>query len=232
MRTMHSNKLWAAASAAFVATALASTAGAQTTTAGAGVDSTSAPATTDGAKTGGSVLLGAKAGGIVPFGGLSPFVSAGIEAGYVFPWMNRSFAAALDADYTAPSKEGSDSDPRLGASGGSYDWHLTERQLAIMPVFLYRLTSLGTIVPYAGLGPRIYLLQSTVRGTFQGAEISETTEKSTKVGVGVPIGMEYRLGPGGLLAELLLQYGGLDHTATGSSSTGAASLSIGYRFLL
>jgi hypothetical protein len=232
MRTMHSSKQWIGAGAACALLALSHAAGAEPATVAASVDTGAPAAANDGAKPGGSVLLGAKVGGIVPFGGLSPFVSAGVEAGYVFPWLHRSFAAAIDADYTAPSKEGSDADARLGAGGGSYDWHLTQKQLAIMPVFLYRITSLGSLVPYAGIGPRVYLLESTVRGSFQGAEISETTEKSTKVGVGVPIGVEYHLGPGGLIAELLLQYGGLDHTATGSSNTGAASLSVGYRFLL
>jgi hypothetical protein len=31
---------------------------------------------------------------------------------------------------------------------------------------------------------------------------------------------------------VLIQYGGLNHTATGTSNTGSASLSIGYRLVL
>jgi hypothetical protein len=38
-------------------------------------------------------------------------------------------------------------------------------------------------------------------------------------------------GPGGILAELLLEYGGIDHTATESSNTGALSFGLGYRFI-
>jgi opacity protein-like surface antigen len=186
----------------------------------------------DDAKSGGAVLVGGKLGGIVPFGGLSPFVTVGLEAGYIFPWMNRSFAAALYVDYTAPKADGSKQDPRLGDAGGSYEWKLTEQELTFMPVVMYRLTSLGTVTPYAGIGPRIYLLKSTVQGSAMGATIDETTEQSTKVGFGIPVGVEFELGPGALLAELLFQYGGLDHEITGDTNTGALSLSVGYRGIL
>jgi len=178
----------------------------------------------------GGLLAGAKVGGIVPFGGLGPNVTGGVELGYVFPWLHRSFAAAINVDYAAPTTSGIEQDPRV--EGGTYSWHLTQQQLNLMPVVMYRLTSLGRITPFIGIGPRIYFLKSTVRYDDTGPVISETTEQSTKVGVGVPFGIEYQLGPGGLLAEFLFQYGALDHTATGSSNTGGLSLGLGYRLLL
>ncbi|MFW5741523.1 MAG: hypothetical protein ACOC1F_14310, partial [Myxococcota bacterium] len=89
-----------------------------------------------------------------------------------------------------------------------------------------------SFTPYAGIGPRIYLLESTVDGSAGGATISETTEPNTEFGFGIPVGAEIPVGPGGFLAELLFQYGGLDHKATGDTNTGALSLSLGYRFLL
>jgi hypothetical protein len=179
---------------------------------------------------GGGLLAGGKVGGIVPFGGLSPNVTAGIEVGYVFPWLHRSFAAAIDLDYAAPKASGTVNDSRV--TGGKYTWHLTEQELNLMPVVMYRLTLLRTVTPYIGIGPRIYFLRSTVRSDEGKPAFQETTEQSTKVGFGVPIGAEIPLGPGGLLAELLLQYGSLDHTATGTSNTGGLSLSVGYRVLL
>jgi len=176
------------------------------------------------------VLLGAKVGGVLPFGGLSPNARVGLEAGYVFPWLKGSLAAALDVDFAAPKSTGSKSgDPRV--PNGSYDWHLTEQELAFMPVVMYRLTSLGSVVPYIGIGPRIYLLRSTVKGSSGGTPISETTEQSTKIGVGIPAGAELRLGPGSAIAELLFEYASLDHTATGPSNTGALNLMLGYRFV-
>lgn len=180
-------------------------------------------------KEGWGFLGGAKVGGIFSFNGLSPFVTTGIEAGVVFPWLHRSFAIAVDLDYTVPTKTGSEQDPRL--MSGSYTWHLTEQELNLMPVVMYRATMLGRVTPYIGVGPRIYFLKSTVRSNTGMPSFQETTEKSMKVGVGVPLGVEVGVGPGAFIGEVLVQYGTLDHTATGPSNTGAASVSVGYRFL-
>jgi len=176
------------------------------------------------------LLAGAKVGGIVPFGGLSPNITGGIEVGYVLPFLGRSFAVAIDLDYAAPKASGTVNDPRV--TGGKYTWHLTQQELNLMPLVMYRLTLLRKVTPYIGIGPRIYFRQSTVRSDEGKPTFQETTEQSTKVGFGVPIGVEYHLGPGALLAELLLQYGSLDHTATGTSNTGGLNLALGYRVLL
>src|SRR5262249_33984544 len=94
---------------------------------------------------------------------------------------------------------------------------------------LYRPTHLGRVVPFVGIGPRVSMLRSTVSGSFGGVDITKTTEQSTNIGVGLPLGVELSLGPGGLVAELLLPYGKIDHIATGSSNTNAATLGLGYR---
>lgn len=168
------------------------------------------------------VLLAAKVGGIVPFDGLSPFVSVGVEVGYALP---ANLAVVLDADYTQPTKTGIEMDPRV--TGGSYTWKLTEQELAVMPAIEYRM-HVGSITPYAGIGPRVLFARSMVRDNGTPA-IEQTKEQSTRVGVGVPVGAELALGPGGVLAELLFQYGTLNHVATGDANTGALSLSVGYR---
>ena len=179
----------------------------------------------------GALILGAKAGGLVAFSGLSPNVRASLELGYVLPWANRSFAAVLDVGFAAPKTDGTQhDDPRV--PGASYNWHVTEQELTIMPTLVYRLTAMGKLVPYAGIGSRIYMLQTTVRGDAAGASIAETQERSTKLGLGIPLGVQYQLGPGALLAEVLIEYGPLDHTATGETNTGGASLLVGYRFML
>jgi opacity protein-like surface antigen len=182
-----------------------------------------------GPREGVGFLGGAKVGGIFSFAGLTPFVVAGVEVGCVLPWLHRSFAIAVDVDYTVPTKSGSEMDPRV--VGGSYTWHLTEQELNLMPIAMYRLTFLGRVTPYVGVGPRIYFLKSTVRSGSGTPTILDTTEQSSKVGVGVPLGAEIQLGPGAFIGEFLFQYGSLDHTATGPSNTGAASISVGYRVL-
>jgi hypothetical protein len=189
------------------------------------------PRAVEAPKPKGGLLAGAKVGGLLSFGGLDPNARVGLELGYVFPWLDRGLAFLVAADYAAPKSSGTQTgDPRV--DGGTYDWHLTEHILAITPTVMYRFTKLKAVVPYVGVGPRIYLLKSTVRGAVGGVEIPETTEQSTKVGLGVPLGAELKLGPGALIGELLFEYGSLDHTATGSSNTGALSLALGYRLLL
>lgn len=172
------------------------------------------------------VVVGGKLGGIAPFDGLSPFVSVGVEVGYVLPVANRRIAVALTADYTQPTTTGRESDPRV--TGGTYTWKLTEQELGIMPVVVYRLMAVKGVVPYGGIGPRILLARSVVRDNGTPA-IMETVEHSTRIGVGVPLGAELALGPGRAIGELLLQYGTLNHVATGDENTGAVSLSVGYR---
>lgn len=172
------------------------------------------------------VFLTGKVGGIVPFGGMGPNVIGGIDLGYA---LQNGLAFGVAADYAAPKQSGTESDTRV--TGGTYSWHLTQQMLQVMPFVMYRIKSMGTLVPYVGVGPRIYMLQSFVRSNEGTPSFQETRETSTRIGVGVPIGLEVKAGPGALVGELLLQYGGIKHLATGNSNTGAASLSLGYRVM-
>ena len=172
------------------------------------------------------VFITGKVGGIIPFGGLNPNAIAGIDLGYA---LDNGLAFGVAGDFSVPKKTGSEDDPRV--TGGKYTWHLTQQILQVMPFIMYRIKSLGTLVPYVGVGPRFSFLQSYVRSNEGTPSFKETREQSTKVGVGIPIGVELKLGPGAGIAELLLQYGGLNHSATGDSNTGAASLSLGYRVM-
>lgn len=184
---------------------------------------------------GGALLLAGKVGGIASFNGLSPFVAGGVELGYAFAPLNRAFGAYLGAEYTAPKREGSlteDTNPDR-VPGGAYDWELRQKQLTLQPTFLFRMSMISeAVVPYIGVGPRIYFLESVVRGSSGGQKFADTTERSTKIGLGLPVGAEISLGPGGILAEFLFQWAPIDHEATGDSNLGAASLFLGYRALL
>ena len=191
-----------------------------------------APASADS----GAVLLAGKFGGIASFNGLSPFPTVGIEAGYLFPGMSGRIAAALAAEYTAPSSDGSQTEafsPERIPAGGSYTWELRQKELVLQPTFFYRLTGLAPrLTPYAGIGPRFYFLESVVRGKSAGQSFSDTPEHSTKLGFGVPLGAEFAIGPGGLFGELLPQWAPMKHRTTGDSHLGGMSLFVGYRAAL
>ena len=183
-------------------------------------------------------LLGAKVGGLVPFAGLSAGPAVGLDAGWVLPWLGHRFAAVLSADYTVVGKEGTGPDagpdPRLGdAPGASFAWKLTEQRLVLAPTAVVRLPTLaGALTPTVGIGPRIYLVRSQVEGSVGASPIATTKEQSTQVGLGVPLGLGWALGPGELTGEVLLQWAKLDQQATGTSNVGAASLAVGYRLIL
>jgi hypothetical protein len=179
----------------------------------------------------GAFVAGGKVGAALPFDGLGPMASGIVEIGYVFPWLRRSFGLLVDVAYTVPVKSGTQkNDPRV--DGGSYGWNLTQKELTISPMVYYRLTMLGRVVPYLGVGPRVYLHQSVVEGNVGTQTILQTKEQSTKVGVGVPVGVGFQLGPGELCGEFLFEWGKLDHTATGDSSSMGGNVQVGYRFLL
>lgn len=185
----------------------------------------------------GGALVGVKVGGVVPFSRLGVNAAGAIEAGWLLPWMDRRFAAVLEVSYCQPTASGSAGDPRVG--GAAYDWKLTQRELVIAPTGLFRLRGFGALtglswgdrlVPYAGIGPRIYLLESRVSGSSGGQAMSTTTERATRMGVGAPLGAECALGPGSLTGELLLEWGALDTRAAGSgTSTAGLTLRLGYR---
>jgi hypothetical protein len=183
----------------------------------------------------GAFLLGGKVGGIASFNGLDPFVHGGVELGYVFSALDRGLGAYLQLEYSAPGASGHvDEDfARERVPSGGYDWELTQKELVLQPTFLYRMTSLSdSVTPYAGLGLRMYLLEDTVLGKAGDESLGETRERSTKWGAGLPLGAEFALGPGGITAELLLQWGPLAHTLTGDTHLGGMSLFVGYRALL
>ena len=179
----------------------------------------------------GGVLLGGKLGGVIPLGGLDPFLTVGVQGGWAFgAFGTPHLAALLDVSFTAPSADGGEGDPRLSA--GSYTWEIDQRELILQPTLLYRLRPLGALVPSVGLGPRLYLLDTRGRGEAAGAPIAESREVSTRFGVGLPLALELPLGPGQLLGELLLEWAPLDHRVTGDASLLGVNLALGYRATL
>jgi hypothetical protein len=183
----------------------------------------------------GAFLAAGKIGGIAQFDGLYPYLHGGLDLGYVFPGTGRTIGAYLGTEYTAPRSDGTGTDPGdpERVAGGTYEWKLRQKQLVFQPTFLYRFNWLtDAVVPFVGIGPRLYLLESKVTGSAGGRTIKATEERSTKFGFGIPVGAEVPLGPGGLMAELLFQWAPLDHETTGDTHLAGLSLFLGYRALL
>lgn len=188
----------------------------------------------------GAFVAGAKVGAGLPFNGMTPMAAGGVQIGYILPFIKRSFGLLVDVSYTVPTKTGTVmNDPRV--DGGTYDYKLTQKELTIAPAVYYRATMLGRVVPFIGVGPRIYLHRSIVEGTVGKEMILETREQTTRVGVGVPVGVGFQLGPGELTGEFQFEWGkygngltGKDNSyvAPGDASSMAGTLAVGYRFLL
>lgn len=176
-------------------------------------------------------LLAGKIGGGLPFSDLKAHPTFALELGYVFAEARGSFAVLLDVSYAAPKAQGDQDDERIPE--GKYKWRLQQTQVTLQPTFLYRMTSLSdVVVPYGGIGPRIYMLETVEDGSAGGEPFPTATEQSTEFGLGVPLGIEIGMGPGALIAEFLFQWGPLDHTITGDSNVGTVTMWLGYRAIL
>ena len=233
---MHTSKQWFIAAASVAAiTCAAGLASAEEASADVSLSTSDLGSGGGGGGEDGAFLAAGKVGGIASFNGLTPMVQGAVELGWVFGG-GRNIGAMLQVEYTAPPADGKVTEeafdpPRM--EGGAYKWEIVQKELVFQPTFLYRLTGITDgIVPYAGIGPRIYLLESVVRGEAGGTKFKETYERSTKWGVGVPLGAEFTLGPGGVIAELLFQWGPLKHETTGDTHLGGGTLFVGYRALL
>ncbi len=180
----------------------------------------------------GQVLLAVKGGALLPYGfsklGASYLVD--LELGYALPVLKHRLAITLEGAFTAPEASGSTTDPRLDASAGSYSWHLSQRELILGVSLVYR-HPIGRLTPYVGVGPRLFLLDSRITGTAGSAAISQSSEVSTKVGAGIPVGLGFHVGPGDLFAELQINISAIDHRVTGDTNTGSLALAAGYRFV-
>lgn len=181
----------------------------------------------------GQVLLAPKVGVLLPYGfsNLGASYLVGLEIGYTLPVLRHHLAITLEGEFTAPEASGTTTaDPRLDASGGSYSWKLAQRELILGVSLVYR-HPIGRLTPYLGIGPRLFLLDSRVQGTAGAAPISQSSEVSTRVGVGIPVGLGFHVGPGDLFAEVQVNISGIDHRTTGTANTGSLSLAAGYRFI-
>lgn len=186
-----------------------------------------------GGITGSGVTLGLKigAGFSQPFGDLGSSFLTEFEAGYAMPFAKRSVAVFLSGAYTQPTAEGENlRDARLPGPA-RYEW--TQQELMLTLGLTYRLRLPASLIgPYASLGPRIFMMRTTVDGSAGGKPFGENEETCTAVGLFGALGAELYLGPGAALVELSMTWAEIDGYVLRETSAGSLGIGLGYRLFL
>ena len=163
----------------------------------------------------------------VPTSPLGLFVVGGLGLDFFLPALDHRLVLGLDASYTAPSFDGDGADPRVN---GDYTYTITEQELKLGLDLAFRFfTDDRPVIPYLGVGFIVQFLETAETTSF--GPRAEHLEQSTEPGFEVFGGVDFRLGPGFLLAELRFVHTGLDHRLTGNSNAGNLALAVGYRFV-
>lgn len=179
----------------------------------------------------GAPLVGIKLGVLLPqaFSPLHTHMLLELEAGYLLPFAKRLLGLTASFAFSSPSTDGSGiADPRV--PGGSFGYRSTQQHF-LLGATVWANLPLGRIVPYLGIGPRIYAVRTLSSGDASGTPIAETLETSTEIGVGMPVGVNVMLGPGRVFGEFQLLWAGIAQRSTGDGAIGSLALGAGYRFV-
>jgi hypothetical protein len=185
----------------------------------------------------GFAIAGKLGGGIgkpvSEFGGTPAFE---LELEYLLPLsppIGHSLGFFLSGQYAQPGFDGSaDADPRLPGDGVLH-YELGQQQLTLSLGARYRFdVGSDLLMPHAGIGGRLYMLRTTVKGEVGGESYGENEETDGSVGLLIEAGLDVFVGPGALLAELQFGWGSLDAYVLRDTSVGAFTLLVGYRFVL
>ncbi len=171
-----------------------------------------------------SFAVAPRLGLTVPTSKLGPWMVGGLEIDIALPVLDRRLVVALDASVTRPGHDGSGSDPRVG---GAYEYSIDEAELKLGLDVIYRFfTAEHRLVPYAGLGPIVHMTKTTESTDLAPGD---NTAQDTYFGFEGFGGVDFRLGPGALLAEVRVLGSNLNDLLTGNSNAGNVMISVGYR---
>lgn len=184
------------------------------------------------------LVLGVKAGAGIgaPLNELGATFVGEVELGYALPLpepIGRSLELFTAGAYLAPSTDGvaAAADPRLPGDG-SFEYEVTQRAVVLTLGARYRIPLAGeTIAPYAAAGGRMYLMRTQIEGDASGQSLGATDETASAFGLHLAAGIDFRLGPGAVLAEAQLGYAPLDGYVMRDTNAGALVLLAGYRFM-
>ena len=184
------------------------------------------------------LVIGAKAGAGIgaPLNELGATFVGELELGYALPLpepIGRSLELFTAGAYLAPSTDGTvaAADPRLPGDG-SFNYEVTQQAVVLTLGARYRISLADdAIAPYGAVGARMYLMRTTTEGQAAGQALGTTDETATAFGLHVAGGVDFRLGPGAVLAEAQLGYAPLDGYVMRDTNAGALVLLVGYRFM-
>jgi len=182
------------------------------------------------------LLLGGKVGGGIgkpwsDFGGTPVFE---LELGYALPPLHRAIQLFFSGQYTQPGMSGTSGtkDPRLPGNGlVGYD--VLQQELTLSFGGLYRF-DVGSkqVMPYGGIGGRMYMLNTKVKGSAGDQAYGRNQETQTRVGLLLLGGAELYVGPGALLGELSFGWASVNSFVLRNTNLGAWNLAVGYRLML
>ena len=159
--------------------------------------------------------------------GLGGAAYAGLEVGYLTPWLDDHLELSVEGDFFRPADSGAVSSPQLTVNGqtASGAFYLQQRELGLLLDAIYRFSPIGGFLPYAGLGPAVYQQRAKIS-----AFGTTNTATETKIGAQLLAGAEYGIGPGAAFLEVHYHFTRVNFLATGSASVGGIlAAAVGYR---
>jgi hypothetical protein len=183
------------------------------------------------------VIVGGKVGGGLGVGGFGATPIFELELGFA-PDLGSALGRSLEfffiGQYAQPGVNGDapKADPRFTA-GAPFSYDVTQQMFSMSLGALYRF-DVGSklLMPYAGLGGRLYLLKTKVKADVMGESLGESTETRSDLGLVALGGLDVFVGPGALLGEVSFSWAPLDGYVMRATNLSTLSLAVGYRVML
>jgi hypothetical protein len=164
----------------------------------------------------------------VPTSQLDPFVIAGLNVDFALPPLERRFSLALDTTYTSPSRTGTVRDEAV--AGGKVDFEIRAIEIKWALDFVWRFYDSGRrFAAFLGVGPIAQLVIARERTSLAGGD---STVRALGAGGEIAVAFEWRLGVGGVVADVRYAYSPLAADLLGDTNAGNATAALGYRFEL
>jgi hypothetical protein len=178
------------------------------------------------------VIVGGKVGGGFGVGGFGATPVFELELGFA-PDLGSSLGRSLEfffiGQYAQPGVDGDapEADPRFSA-GAPFSYVVTQQMFSMSLGALYRF-DVGSklLMPYGGLGGRLYLLNTKVKADVMGESLGESSETRSDLGLVLLGGLDVFVGPGALLGEVSFSWAPLDGYVMRETNLGTLSLAVG-----